>query len=681
MLKALKFLCLCVICFFVMFAALIFGFKDHIMSQFAPSNMDEALIPDAASQFYDCKGNVIYTTLSVERRIPITIDQIPKHVQQAFISIEDNRFYEHGGIDIRGTSRAIVSTLSGHEVQGGSTITQQLAKNAFLTQERTITRKIKEAFLSYALESKYTKEEILCLYLNRIYFGQGAYGLESASWLYFNRPAKDLTLAQAASLAAIPKSPNYYNPFANPKDSKARQELVLDQMVKYGYIKQDQCDAAKKADLQLAKSHEKVDTNPNSYFYEMIIQQVIEELGADALYKDGLKIYTTIDMDMQNAAVATLRHLNNYASYKDGKGLTQPQVALVAVEPKTGQIKAILGGRGQDKFNRGYLAARQPGSSFKPFVYATAMANGFTPASIIEDKEEDFGGGWKPHNSDMQEHGKVSVRRALVKSLNVPTVKIARAVGVEKVIQTAENMGITTLVDNGKYNDTNLAMSLGGLTKGVNPMEMAAAYAVFANNGVYVKPYSISKIVDRNGKVLYEHKTTKREAIRATDAYLVTHMLQDVLVWGTGAGGGIGRPAAGKTGTTDNYIDAWFVGYTPNLSTAVWVGDDNNKFIQRMYGSAAPLDIWQDFMIAAHRNIAVSYFNNPGVTVPPEPEIKQDPKDNDKDKNKDKKDATVKGNAAPATEQENKTSSNKKSLKERIKGLTGGKSKDKPQKM
>lgn len=693
MLKALKFLCLCVICFFVMFSAIIFGFKDHIISQLAPANMDEALIPDAASQFYDCKGNVIYTTLSVERRIPITIDQIPKHVQQAFISIEDNRFYEHGGIDIRGTSRAIVSTLSGREVQGGSTITQQLAKNAFLTQERTITRKIKEAFLSYALESKYTKEEILCLYLNRIYFGNGAYGLEAASHYYFNKPTNDLSLAQAAALAAIPKSPNYFNPFTEflEKDSKgepikpaklaskARQELVLDQMVKYGYINKEQCDTAKKADLQLATEHEKVDVNPNSYFYEMIIQQVIEELGADALYKDGLKIHTTIDMDMQRAAVATLRHLNNYASYKDSKGLTQPQVALVAVEPKTGQIKAILGGRGQDKFNRGYLSARQPGSSFKPFVYATAMANGFTPASIIEDKEEDFGGGWKPHNSDMKEHGKVSIRTALVKSLNVPTVKVARAVGVEKVIRTAENMGITTLVDNGRYNDTNLAMSLGGLTKGVNPMEMAAAYAVFANNGIYTKPYSITKIVDRKGKVLYEHKTTKREAISPKDAFLVTNMLQDVLVWGTGGGGGIGRPAAGKTGTTDNYIDAWFVGYTPNLSTAVWVGDDNNKFIQRMYGSAAPLDIWQDFMIAAHRSIPVSDFYNPGVTVPPEPVIKQEPKDSDKAK--DKKDAAVKSDNTAPSQQESKTTSKKKSLKERIKILTGGKSKDKPQKM
>lgn len=654
-----------------MFVAILFGFRDQLVSMFAPSNMDQTLIPDAASQFYDCKGNIIYTTLSVERRIPITIDRIPKHVQNAFIAIEDNRFYEHAGIDPRGTGRAIISTLSGREVQGGSTITQQLAKNAFTNQERTITRKIREAFLSLALESKYTKQEILTMYLNRIYFGQGAYGIESASLYYFNKHTNQLTLAQAASLAAIPKSPNYFNPFANPKDSKARQELVLDQMAKYGFVTKEQADAAKKEDLMLATSHEKIDASPNTYFYDMIIQQVIEELGADALYKDGLKIYTTIDMDMQTAAINALKNLNNYVSYKDDKGIIQPQVALAAIEPKTGQIKAIIGGRGQDKFNRAYLGIRQPGSSFKPFVYATAMQNGFTPASIVEDKEEDFGGGWRPHNSSGTEHGKVSFRTALSHSYNVSAVKIARDVGVEKIITTAENMGISTLVDNGKYNDTNLAMALGGLTKGVNPIEMASAYAVFANNGLYVKPYSISKIVDRNGKVLYEHKPVKRDAISAKAAYLVTNMLQDVLVSGTGAGGGIGRPAAGKTGTTDNYIDAWFVGFTPDIATAVWVGDDHNKYYGRMFGGDAPLDIWQSFMINAHRPIPVHYFTNPGVTVPPEPIIQREGKPIlDKD-GKPVLGPDGKPINAPSKASGTKITGSKKSLKDRIKEVAG----------
>ncbi len=621
MFKALKLIVLSIVCVFIIFGALLFGFTDQIASLIAPKNMEDALIPNAASQILDANGELICTTQSVEKRIPVTFDKINKHMKNAIIAIEDNRFYSHPGIDIRGTSRALVSTLSGREVQGGSTITQQLAKNAFTNHERTITRKIKEAFYSLALESRYTKDEILCMYLNQIYFGQGAYGLESASRYYFNKSCQDLTLAQAASLAAIPKSPNYFNPFANPKESKQRQELVLDQMAKYGFISQADADTAKKADLQLASINQKQDSSPDVYFYDMIVQEVLELFGSDALYKDGLKIHTTLDLGMQRAAKNALKHLDNYASYKDGKGLTQPQVALAAVEPATGKIRAMIGGRGQDKYNRAYLSARQPGSSFKPFVYLTAMQNGFTPASIVEDKAENFGGGWTPHNSDGQERGKVSVRTALVKSLNIPTVKIARAVGVEKIVANAENMGITTLVNNGTYNDANLAMSLGGLTKGVNPLEMAAAYAVFANNGTYVKPYAISKIVDRDGKLIYEHKAFKRDAVKPRDAYLVTNMLQDVLVWGTGGGGGIGRPAAGKTGTTDGYIDAWFVGYTPNLSTAVWVGDDNNKFIQRMYGSGAPLDIWQSFMINALRNSPAPSFVNPGVEIPKEPEI------------------------------------------------------------
>jgi len=635
---------------------------------FAPPNMDQALIPDAASQFYDCKGNVIYTTLSVERRLPITIDKIPKHVQNAFISIEDNRFYDHAGIDPRGTGRAIVSTLSGREVQGGSTITQQLAKNAFTNQERTITRKIREAFLSLAMESKYTKQEILTMYLNRIYFGQGAYGLEAASLYYFNRSTDKLTLAQAACLAAIPKSPNYFNPFANPKDSKARQELVLDQMAKYGFITKGQAEAAKKEDLGLATSHEKIDASPNTYFYDMIIQQVIEELGADALYKDGLKIYTTIDMDMQAAAINSLRIMNNYVSYKDDKGITQPQVALACVEPKTGELKAIIGGRGQDKFNRAYLGVRQPGSSFKPFVYATAMQNGFTPASIVDDTSESFGG-WRPNNG--VDHGKVSYKTALAHSYNVAAVKVARDVGVEKVIATAENMGISTLVDKGKYNDTNLSMALGGLTKGANPIEMAAAYAVFPNNGIYVKPHSIIKILDRDGKVLYEHKKVRREAISAKSAYMVTYMLQDVLISGTAAGGGIGRPAAGKTGTTDNCIDAWFVGYTPDLSTAVWVGDDHNKYYGRMDGADAPLHVWQNFMINAHRPIPVHYFTNPGVTIPAEPIIQKEGKPILDKNGKPVLDASGKPLIAPTKESGTKITGSKKSLRERIKEAAG----------
>lgn len=645
MLKILKTIIICLLSLGIMGVSILYGFSSF----FAPPNMDETLIPDAASQFYDINGNAIYTTLSEERRIPVTINDIPKHVQQAFIAIEDNRFYEHGGIDYRGTARALVSTLSGSEVQGGSTITQQLAKNAFLTQERSIIRKIKEAFIAKELEHKYTKDEILTMYLNQIYFGQGAYGIESASMYYFGKHVKQLDVAEAATLAAIPKSPNYFNPFENPQESKKRQELVIDQMVKYGLISAEDGAAAKAEKLSFNTYHKK-STDPRSYFFDMITQKVIEEVGADALYKGGLKIYTTLDSDMQRAAERAMKHLPTY--YTDGKKITQPQMALVAIDPTTGYVKAMIGGRGDDKFNRATLAVRQPGSAFKPFVYLTAMQNGYTPASVIEDKVEEFSPGWKPQNSDRKEHGKVSLRSALIRSLNVPTVKLAQEVGVDKIIANAEKMGISTMVESGAYSDANLAMALGGLSKGVNPLEMAAAYGVLATNGMYCKPIALLKIVDREGKVLYEAKKSEaKRVIDAEAAYLTTNMMQDVFVSGTASGMGIGRQAAGKTGTTDTYIDAWFVGYTPNLSTAVWVGDDNNKPMNYMYGSGAPLSIWHDFMVNALASAPAASFVNPGVTVPPEPVIKQDPKDG-KDKKKDKDKDKNKGKDSDVIEEE-----------------------------
>ena len=623
----------------IMAVSVWYGFSG----MFAPKNMDEQLQPDAASEFYDSKGSLIYTTLSEERRIPININYIPDHTQKAFIAIEDNRFYDHLGVDFRGTARAVVSTLSGREVQGGSTITQQLAKNAFLTQERTITRKIKEAFLARELEKRYTKDEILEMYLNHIYFGQGAYGVESAARYYFNKEAKDLNIAESATLAAIPKSPNYFNPFENPKASKERQELVIDQMVKYGFITEVQGEAAKKEELKLATTAKKREDNPNFYFIDMITQKVIDELGAEALYKGGLKVYTTLDSDMQRAAIESLKHLpapvapfmeekdleklkedEHPVAYNDKNKLTQPQVALVAIDPNTGHVKAMLGGRGQDKFNRATLSVRQPGSSFKPFVYLTGMANGFTPASIMEDKEEEFDKDWRPRNVTKKWYGKVSLRTAIARSMNIPTIRLAREVGVRKVVETAQKMGISTLETEGKYTDANLSMAIGGLSHGVSPLEMASAYGVFATNGILCKPFALLKITDANGQTLYENETVAKRVMDPKPIYSTVDMMKDVLIWGSGGGMGIGRPAAGKTGTTDNYVDAWFVGFTPDLSTAVWVGDDNNRTLDNMSGSGTPLSIWHDFMIKAHKDIPVSDFVNPGVEIPPEPVILQD---------------------------------------------------------
>ena len=478
------------------------------------------------------------------------------------------------------------------------------------------------------------------MYLNHIYFGNGAYGVESAARYYFGKEATELSIAESATLAAIPKSPNYFNPFENPKASKERKELVIDQMVKYGYITGAQGEAAKKEELKLAKTTRKREDNPNFYFIDMITQNVIDELGAEALYKGGLKIYTTLDSDMQKAAIESLKYIpqatmeekdlaklrddQHPAAYNDKNKLTQPQVALVAIDPNTGHVKAMLGGRGQDKFNRATLSVRQPGSSFKPFVYLTGMANGFTPASIMEDKEEEFDKDWRPRNVTKKWYGKVSLRTAIARSMNIPTIRLAREVGVHKVVETAQKMGISTLETEGKYSDANLSMAIGGLSHGVSPLEMASAYGVFATNGILCKPFALLKITDAQGQVLYENSSEPKRVREPKPIYTTVDMMKDVLIWGSGGGMGIGRPAAGKTGTTDNYVDAWFVGFTPDLSTAVWVGDDNNRTLDNMSGSGTPLSIWHDFMVKAHKDIPVSDFVNPGVEIPPEPVILQD---------------------------------------------------------
>lgn len=618
----------------VLAALLLTAFLSLSCAKLSDSALEDGLVPDAVSQFYDSQGKVVYTTASAEHRIPVKFDQIPKQVRYAFISIEDNRFYEHGGIDYRGTLRALVSNILGHDVQGGSTITQQLAKNAFLSQERTLTRKIKEAFLAKQLENKYTKNEILTMYLNQIYFGEGSYGVESASLTYFGKHVQDLDLAQAACLAAIPKSPNYFDPMENPKANKERRDLVLDQMVKYGHITQAEANKAKAEELVIRKPQKGTKKDVQGYFFDYVSQEIAKKFGDDVLYKGGLKIYTTLDSSMQAAAEDAISRLPNIYT-KDPDHLTQPQVGLIAIDPQTGYIKAMIGGRGQDKFNRAVQAVRQPGSSFKPFVYLTAMDNGMNAATLIDDSEVSVGG-WKPQNYERTFHGKVTLRTALKLSYNVPAVKLAMELGPEKIIRNAKALGITTLVESGGQNDVNAAMALGGLTKGVSPIEMAAAYGTIGNNGVYNKPVAILKIVDRNGKVIYEHHPSPKQVVSAKAAYQTTDILMDVLISGNGAGAGLGRPAAGKTGTTDDYKDAWFVGFTPNLSCAVWIGDDRSRSMGLMTGSMTPLSIWHAFMSRAIREIPYANFVRPAGAVTPRGEDIGKPEDKDKDKDKDK---------------------------------------------
>ncbi|MBF1342192.1 MAG: penicillin-binding protein 1A, partial [Megasphaera micronuciformis] len=555
--------------------------------------------PAVSSQVFDSQGKLITTLHSDQNRLPIDINKVPKNLQNAFIAAEDNRFYDHIGVDPIGILRAVVTNLTNRGIaQGGSTITQQLAKNAFLSQDQTLKRKIQEAILALELERKYSKKEILEMYMNQIYFGRGAYGIQTAAHTYFGKDVGDLTLAECAMIAGLPKSPNYYSSSVN--EATARKNVVVGQMEKYGYITPSQAEEAKKSSLDIKQKSTSNTTDETAYFIDYVTQEIAQKYGDDALYKDGLKIYTTLDTDKQHAAVQAMRHLPE--THTDDQGLTQPQGAIISIDPKTGHILAMVGGRGQDSFNRASMAVRQPGSAFKPFVYMTAMEHDMTPDTIMEDKKVEYGG-WSPHNADNSYQGRMPLWKALALSVNTVAVQLADKVGPSNVIANAKKLGITTLVEDGSPNDDNLASAaLGGLTKGVTPLEMAAAYGAFANKGVYIKPTAIVKILDRNGNVLEDNSSDvqKTQVMSEKTAYEMTSMLEGVIARGTGTAASIGRPAAGKTGTTDDNHDAWFIGYTPDIVTAVWVGDDTgSQSLGEIYGGTVPAQIWHDYMASA----------------------------------------------------------------------------------
>lgn len=592
---------------FVVFIVLFFSIIYPALSKIPELNGEYT--PIVSSRVYDRNGNLITTLHGEENRIVVSIDQLPPHVWQAFVAAEDIRFFEHGGVDPRGLMRAIWTNLTAGEIrEGGSTITQQFVKNALLTQERTYIRKIQEAFLSFEVERRYSKMQILGLYMNQIYFGEGAYGVETASQLYYGKNAKYLTIGEAAVLASIPKKPTAYNPFRDPEGAQVRKNAVLAKMVLAGYLDPIQEEKLIKEDAVFKVPENKAEFA--SYFSDYVLQELLDKYGADKIYKEGVEVYTTLDMDMQKEAErALISRLPNM--FVDDKGIQQAQGALVCIEPSTGSIRALVGGRGTDKYNRAVLAERQPGSSFKPFVYLVAMDMGISPEALVEDKEVAYGG-YVPQNYARKFYGKVTIRIALEQSLNVIAVRLNQFVTPEKTVEYAKKLGITTLVESGTYSDVNIAMALGGLSRGVTPLEMASAYGVIANNGVRVPPIAIFKIVDRNGKTIFEAPSSKgEEVVNPNATATLTDMMRGVISRGTGGNAAIGRPAAGKTGTTDSYKDAWFVGFTPDLATAVWIGCDNNVPLPWITGGDLPAVIWGDFMEKAHRNIPVHDFPPP----------------------------------------------------------------------
>ncbi len=568
------------------------------------------ITPNASSRIYDEKGRLITTVHAEENRIPVSIDQVPQHLQNAFVAAEDVRFYDHHGIDPRGILRAVFSNVvSGNATgQGGSTITQQLARNAFLTQEQTLKRKLLEVVLAFEIENKYTKKQILEMYMNQIYFGQGCYGIETASHVYFGKDVKDLTLPQCAMLAGLPNSPNYYSPFRSLEAAKYRQAIVLDQMAKYGYITEAEATQAKAADVGLANPEAAKSTGSTaSYFINYVIQTISDKYDSDAIYKEGLQVYTTLNLDMQKEAEKVMA-ANLPEGNKDANGLTQPQGALITVEVGTGHVKAMVGGRGEDHFNRATQMVRQPGSAFKPFVYLTAFENKFSPYDTVNNETKTYPGGWTPKNYGGTSGGKVTLEEALVHSMNIPTIDLADQVGMSKVLETATACGISTLVKD----DNNLAASIGGLTNGVSMIDMAKAYSVFANNGKLVEPSVILKVVDRNGNVLEDNSVVApgKQVVDETSVQRLTCILEEVISRGTGGNAMIGRPMAGKTGTTDDEHDAWFVGYTPEMVTAVWIGDDTSSNAGYT-GGTVPAAIWREFMSAALADYKYKAFDIP----------------------------------------------------------------------
>jgi len=577
-----------------------------------PTKIDERQVVES-TKIYDRTGQVIlYDIHGEEKRTTIPFEQMTQFVKDTTIVAEDDNFYHHIGIDWRAMVRAAVANFRGNRIaQGGSTITQQFIKNAYLggpQSERTYTRKIKEAILALIMEQKYSKDEILGFYLNQVPYGSNAYGVEAAAQTFFNKSAEDLTLAQAALLSVLPKAPSYYSPYgSHPDDLKARQEYILDRMVKFGYIIQEQSDEAKQEELEY--------TSPGDlkahHFVTMIQEYLEEEYGRK--YTDinmaGLKVYTTLDWNLQQLAqdVVTKGVEQNETAYR------ATNAALVSIDPQTGQVLALIGSKdyGEDQYNVATSPNRQPGSSFKPFAYAAAFKKGYSPKTILFDLETSFGEfgppgeeeEYKPKNYDLKFRGPVSMRTALAQSINLPSVKTLYLAGVNDTINLAQDMGITTLKDRGRYS---LSLVLGGGE--IKLIDETAAYGVFSTEGIKHPISTIMKIEDSQGNVLEEYKD---KAIRILDEQ-IARQINDILsdegarapMFGSNSKLYLpGRPAAAKTGTTQDYSDGWTVGYTPSLVTGVWAG--NNDYMEKMKQGAAGLyvaaPIWNDFMTQAYK--------------------------------------------------------------------------------
>ncbi|GAB5045682.1 penicillin-binding protein 1A [Thermodesulfovibrio sp. TK110] len=576
---------------FIFFLFLIGAFAGYIywiFSDLPDVKALEGYRPFEASVVYSSDGHVL-TEFFYERRKFVPYYEIPDLIKKAFVAAEDVRFYKHPGVDVIGIIRALYRDIkAGSIVEGGSTITQQLAKMLFLKPEKSLARKIKEAILSIQIEKKYTKDEILGLYLNQAYFGNRAYGIAAAAEAYFGKSYKDLNIAEIALLASLPKAPSAFNPFRKPDLALKRRNIVLQKMLEEGFISKEQYNEAVKEPLPEHPHWRRFEA---PYFVETLRQELELRYG-ERLYKDGLRIYSTIDYVLQKKAEETVK-----------KGLTEihkrvkppVQAALIALELKTGYVRALVGGNDfwETQYNR-VFSVRQPGSAFKPFVYAVALMEGWSPDDTILDAPVSFPGAvqgknWSPRNYNNEYHGEVPLRKAIALSLNSATVRLASQIGIKKVVEFAKECGLTTKIH--PYLSTALGAS------DVKPIELTAAYSVFAT-GKKIKPIFYEKITDHNGVTIEENKPEMETILPEEIVEQMRELLREVVLSGTAQRANeLGREVYGKTGTTNDFSDAWFVGFDDNLLVGVWVGRDNHKPIgPKEAGARAALPIWIDFM-------------------------------------------------------------------------------------
>jgi penicillin-binding protein 1A len=545
-----------------------------------------------------------------ENRVWVPLARIPTVVRDAFVANEDHNFYRHHGVDFGGIVRAGFADLTHQEFQGASTITQQLARRLFLNDQVSLSRKVQEALLAIEIERYYTKDEILERYLNIIYLGAGAYGVDAAAHTYFGRSVDKLTLGQAAMLAGIVAAPSDYSPFSNLELARDRQRHVLDRMVESAYITRTEADAAYDAPLELIPERTPgLQGYRFPYFTTYAIAQLERLFGRTTVEEGGLQVYTTLDTRLQQMAQEAVTWGVNQAI---AEGIGAHEAALVALRPSTGEILAMVGGKGftlQNQFNRAWQAHRQPGSSFKIYDYTAAIDEGIPASTVIDDSAVSYPMGdgtmWSPMDDDNSYMGAISLREALTMSRNIVAVKLAERVGLDRVIDYAHRMGVTSPLE------ANLSLALG--SSGVTPLDQATGYATLADQGLHIDPTPFRVVKDALGSsVLDDRFPQATDVVSAGTAFIMTSIFEDVINHGTGYPNAvIGRPAAGKTGTTSSFRDAWFVGYTPDLVAAVWLGNDDYTPMVESYGGNVPARIWARFMKAALKGTPPHEFPYP----------------------------------------------------------------------